>query len=606
MCSNELKSSTGSKFRDKCFKILQNKLFEQYRGKRIALYGVGKHTQLIIEAIDFSKFNIIGLIDRNVDNGHEIKYGYKVYTLDAIADKLDIIIISSDTYQEVIYERLKDIEKRGTEIIKIYSDELKRQEKFWSILHIKLLERFRGKRIAFYGVGKHTEILLKSIDFSEFNVLGLIDQNVPNDGAFKYGYKLYELEQIANRLDVIVISSETHQEVIYERIKYLEEFGVEVIKIYMDDPFFDNLIMEEKPRLNNKKIEFKFNGQASVVGIGFTFRTIDNYLPVLDKFKDAGYSVNLVVFPNKQDSNHYKIKNIRYHNFCNYPIGKLNSLDELSLEDLSQIIMRVCKYLKPKVILIDDLMHYPSNGVKRAVNLLDFSEKPIVIGFQHGFYQPWEQYNSFFACDYFFCFGEKHKQCFDKVYQSQIFATGLSKIDRLHGLKVTNENFILFASQDEWSMQSWQKNDKDVYTLLTEVSLLSGLPVKIKPHPEYSNIPENVKEQFEIFDPQSNIIDMISKATYVITTGSTAAIESLVLGKPTAILPSNTACVYEGCPALVEMYSAKNVLNLLNNYEAKKCAVENYLDEVLSNWRNFDSAEQTYILIKDLINKQGE
>lgn len=106
-----------------CFK---DKQVQEANG--IALYGLGSHTERLIEYCKekypeiFSK--IICLIDKNDTNIGKSMYGYTVY---AITDKIvinhiDCIIISSYTYQETIFERIKPIVNSNVSIIKIYNE----------------------------------------------------------------------------------------------------------------------------------------------------------------------------------------------------------------------------------------------------------------------------------------------------------------------------------------------------------------------------------------------------------------------------------------------------------------------------------------------------
>ncbi|KEI97158.1 CoA-binding protein [Clostridium botulinum A2B7 92] len=112
-------------------------------------------------------------------------------------------------------------------------------EKLRKIMFNKLGDKLKNiNNISIYGSGKHTEILLSFLDKSiKKKIVGLIDKDKNKIGQSLYGYKVYSLEEIKNKVDAIVISSDVYQQTIYERISYLKEQGVDIIKIY-DERFF--------------------------------------------------------------------------------------------------------------------------------------------------------------------------------------------------------------------------------------------------------------------------------------------------------------------------------------------------------------------------------
>lgn len=88
------------------FLEIQNKI-KSYNIQNIGLYGTGHHTEKLLDFLDDEcKERIIGLIDKEVSKINTDIYGYKVYDLDTIKSKVSTIIISSDIYQQIIYERI--------------------------------------------------------------------------------------------------------------------------------------------------------------------------------------------------------------------------------------------------------------------------------------------------------------------------------------------------------------------------------------------------------------------------------------------------------------------------------------------------------------------
>lgn len=103
--------------------------------------------------------------------------------------------------------------------------------------------------ITIYGVGGHTDILLKFIDENnKSKIIGLIDKDKSKIGQTLYGYKVYSLEEVKDKVEAIIISSDVYQETIYERISYLKEYGIDIIKIYNDEffmPTSSNIVYED-------------------------------------------------------------------------------------------------------------------------------------------------------------------------------------------------------------------------------------------------------------------------------------------------------------------------------------------------------------------------
>ena len=127
-----------------------------------------------------------------------------------------------------------------------------------------------------------------------------------------------------------------------------------------------------------------------------------------------------------------------------------------------------------------------------------------------------------------------------------------------------------------------------------------NLPLVIKPHPQYPLTDNYVIKQCRILDPQSDGVEAVAKASFVITTGSTIALESLILGKPTVILPSNSGVAYQNCPMLGKNYTEENIVYMLNQHKNKEREINDYLDLVAANWHDYNAADKAFELIKEL------
>ncbi len=83
--------------------------FKEYRSSRIVLYGIGRYTATLLEGL--KDFNFVGLMDKDSTNiGKEI-FGLPIMDMHTVEKEADIIVINtSETYWDVIYERIKLIE----------------------------------------------------------------------------------------------------------------------------------------------------------------------------------------------------------------------------------------------------------------------------------------------------------------------------------------------------------------------------------------------------------------------------------------------------------------------------------------------------------------
>lgn len=110
----------------------------------------------------------------------------------------------------------------------------------------------KSKKVGIYGIGKHTDILFKYLDNDvKDKIVGLIDKDVSNVGKKIYDYNVYSLDQIKDDIDTIIISSDVYQEVIYDRISFLKEEGINIIRIYGNSPTFYEATL---PKKSNKYI----------------------------------------------------------------------------------------------------------------------------------------------------------------------------------------------------------------------------------------------------------------------------------------------------------------------------------------------------------------
>jgi|GEM_PF-1231901 len=104
------------------YHIFVERKIEKYAGKRILFYGAGGHTRTLLENVNFSRFHICGIVDRNRGLwGSEI-FGHRIYSISEMDSiKFDYILISSMLYELEIYNELIGMLPED-KIVKIYND----------------------------------------------------------------------------------------------------------------------------------------------------------------------------------------------------------------------------------------------------------------------------------------------------------------------------------------------------------------------------------------------------------------------------------------------------------------------------------------------------
>lgn len=91
------------------------------QNKRVLIYGAGYHTDNLFHWTNISDAKIVGLSDKDPDKHGEKYHGHEVIPPERILDaEPDVILISSNYYQDEIYQALRPLEKKGIELVRIY------------------------------------------------------------------------------------------------------------------------------------------------------------------------------------------------------------------------------------------------------------------------------------------------------------------------------------------------------------------------------------------------------------------------------------------------------------------------------------------------------
>lgn len=111
--------------KEECYQIFKKIVDKGY--KNILLYGAGEVAEILLSVFNDSdeQFDIIGIIDDDVNKIGTLLYGKSIISLNSINDlKYDAILISSYTNNEVIYQKLLNCDNVNMScVIQFFEDE---------------------------------------------------------------------------------------------------------------------------------------------------------------------------------------------------------------------------------------------------------------------------------------------------------------------------------------------------------------------------------------------------------------------------------------------------------------------------------------------------
>lgn len=319
-----------------------------------------------------------------------------------------------------------------------------------------------------------------------------------------------------------------------------------------------------------------------VLGFGYTFRTVNNYAPVLRALRDRGHAAGLALMPRADDPDAKGLSRFAEYVVAEKEIATI-SREGLPPEELAAFLRSAIAEFDPTHILLDCTLNYPSNAVFESVASLGLARRPKVIGFQQGMYQLWYVYSITFPCDWFFCYGELHRRQFSSQRQARVVPVGLPKLDRLKEMPTRDEGWLLYVAQDTPRVEV-------TAMALRELAAAAKIPVKIKPHPEHLRFYDALRGEFEFLDPAADVVPFIAACSGVVTAGSTSVLEAMLLEKPVAVLPSRPAFAYEESDCVAYDFTGAALLHVLE--KSRKAGFHDRFLEHAVGGRRFDSVER--------------
>ena len=96
-----------------------------------------------------------------------------------------------------------------------------------------VFNHYDEKSIYLYGTGIFAKNMVSVLpDNHRPKIAGFLSRELNEIGKMLHGYKVYSLDEVSNKCCIIIATSGQFQNIIYNRIKHVEEKGIRVIKLY--------------------------------------------------------------------------------------------------------------------------------------------------------------------------------------------------------------------------------------------------------------------------------------------------------------------------------------------------------------------------------------
>ncbi len=303
---------------------------------------------------------------------------------------------------------------------------------------------------------------------------------------------------------------------------------------------------------------------------GYAFRTVDNFLPLLEALSARGHQIACSFYIHLSARRNLELKHFP---FPVLDCRTFSCAEDLPSAELESSLKRALASFEPDAVIIDDMLNYPSNAIHAIVQRLRPGVS--VLAFQHGFFQFWSSYRRRFACDYFLAFGERDRREFPEALQGRVVALGLPKLQRIRGLPTSDDGSILFVGQDQ---PGW-----DVVGLaLSEYAAASGRKVRVRLHPQHRTYAPLASMGFEVLEADDDILPHLARCHAIVTTGSTAGFEALSLGKPVVSLPSYSSVVFRDSPCVAYGFKGTDIARVIDSWPECDSWLEEFLSEAVS------------------------
>lgn len=307
----------------------------------------------------------------------------------------------------------------------------------------------------------------------------------------------------------------------------------------------------------------------------FNYRSLNNWRPLCDALVQRGHAVYTALFPRLSDPDHKGLFDLPYPNLVTAEIDEqFRPIDG----DLPGILSRLREAVVANsidVIWMSTFHAGPEHHIREALH--DLPRRPVMIGLQHGMAHDWRRFEEWIdKFDLFGTFGPRfHSRCGDRL-RLRMMTCGLPKLDTFPRNKHPGPiRRILFAAQNEPPLEILKP-------FLHELSGLTKAEIVVRPHPECRDVYAGLFGDFVLDAPDRPIADAFRDVDAVITTGSTAGLESLASGLPTVVLPFCGGEEYEPAGIVLTKLDAREVIVIFQRFDHAdfRAHVASFLDSV--------------------------
>jgi hypothetical protein len=321
--------------------------------------------------------------------------------------------------------------------------------------------------------------------------------------------------------------------------------------------------------------EFDSGPRIAMLVTAFNSRSINNWRPMLDSLIARGHAVYTALFPLLSDPDHKGLFDLPYPNLLTARLGpKFQPVDGDLRGVLNTLRQAVIRY-GIDLVWMTTFHAGPEQHVREA--LRDLDRRPVTIGLQHGMQHDWSVFEE--SADKFDLFGTFGPHFYPKCserFRLRMITCGLPKLDTVPRTKRSGKiKRILFAAQNQPPFEVLKP-------FLGELSSIAEAEIVIRPHPQWRDMYRGLSNEFALDLVDKPITESLQDVDAVITTGSTAGLESLAMGLPTAVLPLCGGEVYESAGIVVNELDPNEVVALFQRFDDPEFSarIDGFLDSV--------------------------
>lgn len=315
--------------------------------------------------------------------------------------------------------------------------------------------------------------------------------------------------------------------------------------------------------------------RIAVLVTAFNCRSLSNWRPALDGLIANGHAVYTALFPHLDDPDHKGLFDLPYPNLLTVRLGqKFQPIDGDLRSVLNKLRLIVARN-GIDVVWMSTFHAGPEQHIREA--LRDLDRRPVTIGLQHGMQHDWSTFEG--CADKFDLFGTFGPHFYPKCserFRLRMITCGLPKLDEIRKVERSGDiRRILFAAQNQPPFETLKP-------FLRELSLMTKAEIVIRPHPQWRDLYSGLSNEFALDSAERPIVESLREMDAVMTTGSTAGLESLATGLPTVVLPFCGSEVYKPAGIVVTKLDPNEVVAMFRRFDDPRfnAHIDSFLDSV--------------------------